>query len=125
MTSADPSSARSRTISTGCVLPVGLFGEQTKTTSGRCAKTSATSCVRIRHGSSSDVRTSSLFVTQTSRECIAYVGSNRTTRRAGPAYAWRSCRRISFEPFATQVPSSMWPFSSARRERSSSASRSG
>ena len=49
--------------------------------------------------------TTSVCVSHAIRECRRYVGSNTAARRPEPPYAWRSCVRISFEPFAAHVPS--------------------
>ncbi len=83
-TSASPVAASPSTTSTGCALPVGLFGEHTKTTAGSAARARATSCDEMTHGSSMDRGNSSPCVTHASRSWRRYVGSNTTTRRPGP-----------------------------------------
>ena len=110
--------ASDATAATGCALPVGLFGEQTKTTSGLASTTADTLSSESAKPSSRVSDTISVCVSQAMREWSRYVGSSTAARRPTPPYACRSCVRISFEPFAAHVPSTGWPTdaeSSSRR----------
>ena len=68
MTSASVRPASDATAATGCALPVGLFGEQTKTTSGLASTTADTRSSERAKPSSRVSDTISVCVSQAIRE---------------------------------------------------------
>lgn len=92
------------TVSAATAVPVGLFGEQTNTTCGRCpaiASTAAsTSMVK------SSLRGPEIQPVPVPREisaCIEYEGSKPSAVRPGPPKVWSSCWSTSLEPLAAQT----------------------
>ncbi len=63
---------------------MGLFGEQTNTTSGPAATARAIAASVMTNGSSISTGTSAVDVSLDSRECSRYVGSKTTAVRPGP-----------------------------------------
>jgi hypothetical protein len=100
------------TVSSGWAVPVGLLGEVTNTTSGRCSSIAATALPGSSEKSSSrEARIHSVPVPVVMIGCIEYEGSNPSASRPGPPNACRICWRISLEPLAAHTCSvvSPWP----------------
>ncbi len=120
------------TVSASTAVPVGLFGEQTKTTSGRSRAMAAVAAARSTVKSS--LRGPEIHPVPVPRAispCIEYEGSKPIAVRPGPPKVWSSCWMTSLEPLAahtlaarTGCPAVRERYS-ASSPRSSTASRSG
>ena len=94
----------------GRAVPVGLFGEASRTTDGWCCSIAASAA------DNSIVKSSARRPT-THRECVSraysgyieYVGANESTVRPGPAKACSTCSITSFEPLAAHTFSARRP----------------
>jgi hypothetical protein len=94
-------SATARIVSTESGVPVGLFGAQSRTTSGSCSSTAATAVAGLSSKSSSRPAViQTVPVPAASSPYIEYVGAKPSAERPGPPNAWSTCCSTSLEPFA-------------------------
>ena len=89
-------------------MPVGLFGEQRNTTSGRCRRTCSTADAGSRSnapppGTPRIPSTQVVPVVVVMIGCIEYAGVKPSAVRPGPPNACSRCRRTSFEPLPAQT----------------------
>ena len=82
-----------RTASTGCAFPVGLFGEHTNTTSGRASTAAAIASSDSENPSSNVSDTTPVCVSHAIRECSRYVGSNTATPATRAAVGLQELRQ--------------------------------
>ena len=88
--------------------PVGLFGEVTKTTSGSCSAIAPTAWGTSRVKSSARCAgVQRVWVPSEMIGCIEYDGTKPIALRPGPPKACRICWRISLDPLAAQMLSTV------------------
>jgi hypothetical protein len=105
------------TVAVSTAVPVGLFGEQMKTTAGRrSAMTRSAAATSMVKSSCRGPEIQPVPVPREIRACIEYEGSKPMAVRPGPAKVCSSCWMTSLEPLAAHTPaaSTWWP---AVRER--------
>ncbi len=92
------------TVSAATAVPVGLFGEQTKTTFGRCSAMARVAASRSMVKSSRrGPEIHSVPVPREISACIEYEGSKPSAVRPGPPKVCSSCWSTSLEPLAAQT----------------------
>ena len=98
------------TVAGGRAVPVGLFGDGSSTTAGRCSSITATAWSTSREKSSSRWPTTQpVIASRAYSGYIEYVGANETATRPGPPKACRICSITSLEPFAAHTCSGVTP----------------
>ena len=99
------------TVSSGSAVPVGLFGDGSSTTVGRCSAITARACSTSREKSSSRCPTTQpVLASRAYSGYIEYVGAKETATRPGPPNAWRICSITSLDPLAAHTCSGATPW---------------
>ncbi len=89
---------------------MGLFGEGSSTTLGRCSSTTATAWSTSRLKSSSRWPTTQRVIASRAYSgYIEYVGAKDTAVRPGPPKACRICSITSLDPFAAHTCAGLTP----------------
>ena len=104
-TPPSPTRSHSRPItSCGSAVPVGLLGEGSSTTLGRCSATSRSASARSKLKSSwRRPATQPVMASRAYSGYMLYVGAKLIAVRPGPPNAWSSWSMTSLEPLAAHT----------------------